>query len=54
MLSKIYKQSIKSNTYHLLIIFMYFTITSTLLIHTLKYLTSVKYCFTKRKIQGRV
>ena len=54
MLSKIYKKDIKSNTYHLLIIFMYFTITSTLLIHTLKYLASVKYCFTKRKFHGRV
>lgn len=30
------------------------SLTSTLLIHTLKYLASVKYCFTKEKNEGRV
>ena len=30
------------------------SITSTLLIHTLKYLAFVKYCFTEEKNQGRV
>lgn len=29
-------------------------LTSTLLIHTLKYLASIKYCFTKEKNEGKV
>lgn len=29
-------------------------LTSTLLIHTMKYLASVKYCFTKEKNEDRV